>query len=100
MQPVDMDKVLVWMCLTTCLLDFCPSWLVKLSQRGFRVTRWVQGDGSVPFCEQVVPDTLKAVMVWALLGGGRQPWTHLSGEGDYVGSGWSCCRYSWMKLII
>lgn len=73
MQPVDMDKVLVWMCLTTCLLDFCPSWLVKLSQRGFRVTRWVQGEGNVPFCEQVVPDTLKAVMVWALLGGEGSP---------------------------
>ena len=60
-----MDRLLGRVKLTTCLLDPCPSWLIKASQEGL-------GDGlrgvvNASLCEGAFPDPLKEAVIKPLL---------------------------------
>uniref|UniRef100_A0A803TNY3 Reverse transcriptase domain-containing protein n=1 Tax=Anolis carolinensis TaxID=28377 RepID=A0A803TNY3_ANOCA len=83
-QPDDVDKVLGAVRATTCILDPCPSWLIKLAGGG--LVDWFSGiinaslqQGHVPSClkKAIVRPILKKVTLDSLLLNNYRPISNL-----------------------
>ncbi|KAF7244902.1 hypothetical protein EYD10_08831 [Varanus komodoensis] len=65
LRPDDVDKVLGRVCPTTCLLDPCPSWLIKDSKHG--IGTWILEVVNASLREGLVPAPLKEAVVRPVL---------------------------------
>uniref|UniRef100_A0A803SN06 Reverse transcriptase domain-containing protein n=1 Tax=Anolis carolinensis TaxID=28377 RepID=A0A803SN06_ANOCA len=64
-QPEDVDKVLGEVRATTCILDPCPSWLIKEARGG--LAEWVKVVVNASLQEGIFPASLKLAVIKPLL---------------------------------
>ena len=61
LQPDDVVRLLGEVMATTCLLDTCPSWLIKATRKG--LVDWVGGVVNASLQQGRIPSCLKEAIV-------------------------------------